>query len=147
MKLKILALAAEPPRMPGSGGEVRTYYFMKMLAEVGDLTLVSLGGPTGESEVVEDIAGLCHDVIEPGISWRKTSTSRTTRIQAWLRIIGVFAFPWRNNWKEFYLYCLQYLQDGLPAALAKGIREESAVADDESESSFCHGDASCPGFC
>jgi len=82
-----------------------------MLAQSGDLTLVSLGGPSGERKVGEEIAAICRNVIEPGVGWRKKPGKKPSRIQAWKRILLVLIFPWRNNWREFHLYCIQYLKE------------------------------------
>jgi glycosyltransferase involved in cell wall biosynthesis len=97
--------------MPGSGGEVRTYFFIRMLAEFGDVTLVSLGGPGGERKVNGDISHGCHRVIEPPDRWRdaKQSTQPKSRLGSWLRSLSVLLMPWRGNWREFYRYCIQYL--------------------------------------
>jgi glycosyltransferase involved in cell wall biosynthesis len=98
--------------MPGSGGEVRSYFFIKMLAEFSDLTLVCLGGPSGQSAVEANVASLCSKVIQPGKSWKKPAAARPSRGVAWLRAMMVIAAPWKNNWRDFYHYCMQYVQDG-----------------------------------
>lgn len=97
--------------MPGSGGEVRSYFFIRMLAQLGDLTLVSLGGPGGDRKVSNDLANLCERVIEPKDDWRpgKQTSVNKSRIGSWARSLAVLLMPWRGNWREFYRYCMQYL--------------------------------------
>lgn len=110
--------------MPGSGGEVRTYFFLKMLAEFGDLTLISLGGPGGDRQVGEDLRELCHRVVQSGPKKTTTasSTPRKGRLASWIATLGVLLFPWRQDWRPFYRYCAQYLapaQDSQPTTAGK----------------------------
>ncbi len=97
--------------MPGSGGEVRTYFFIRMLAQFGDLTLISLGGPDGDRKVNDDITCICEKVIEPQAGWQNENRPimPKSRLQSWLRSLAVLLMPWRDNWREFYRYCTQYL--------------------------------------
>ena len=90
-KPKIFAVSMEPPRMPGSGGEVRTYFFIRMLAQFGDLTLVSLGGPGGDRKVNDDISRLCQQVIEPQNGWQDDNrrAQPTSRLRSWRKLIGI----------------------------------------------------------
>ncbi len=107
---KILLVTIQPARMPGMGGEVRAYYFIKTATELGDVTLVSLGGPAGTLSVQKDIADRCRQVIEPSayrLAW--SSPQRTSsRLQSWIRTLAVFGTPWRNRWSDFLSYYLQY---------------------------------------
>jgi glycosyltransferase involved in cell wall biosynthesis len=109
-KPKILLMTMQPPRMPGMGGEVRTYYFIKTATELGDVTLVSLGGPGGSLKVQQDIAERCRLVIEPGVCRSAGSVPHRTssRLASWMRTLAVFIAPWRNQWSNFLTYCLQY---------------------------------------
>jgi len=96
--------------MPGMGGEVRAYYFIKTATELGDVTLVSLGGPAGTLSVQKDIADRCRQVIEPGaFRLAGSAPGRTSsRWQSWIRTLAVFGAPWRNRWSDFLSYYLQY---------------------------------------
>ena len=103
----------QAPRSPGAGGETRSYYFLKALAEDADLTLISLGGVDGSGRIQPDIAEICEDIIEPKLqtnSERKTrgSTSRTSQLA---KTVNVLLFPWKNHWEGFLTYFVQF---GLP---------------------------------
>lgn len=105
---RILLLTMEPPRMPGSGGEVRTFYFVKALAEFGDVTLVSLGG--GENRRIDPgIAQACKRIIQPPVASPNSASQRKpSRLASWMRTAQTLLAPWRNGWGDFLGYCLQY---------------------------------------
>jgi glycosyltransferase involved in cell wall biosynthesis len=117
---KILLVTIQPARMPGMGGEVRAYYFIKTATELGDVTLVSLGGPAGTLNVQNDIAERCRQVIEPGVYRPVGSPPQRTlsRLQSWIRTVAVFCAPWRNRWSDFLTYCVQYCPPNQDAHLA-----------------------------
>ena len=99
--------------MPGLGGEVRTYYLTRIATEIGDVTLVSLGGSDGTVRVPPDIAKRCVAVIEPGtISTDARDPGHRPRVQRWVEALAVVAMPWRNQWSDFFRYWLQYGQAG-----------------------------------
>ena len=100
----------QPPRMPGMGGEVRTFYFVQAATQLGKVTLVSLGGPKGDLPAQSELADACERIIEPTLTPKAESTlqSRPSRFQSWMRTMGVFALPWRNRWNDFLTYWLQY---------------------------------------
>ena len=107
---KILLLTLQPPRMPGMGGEVRSYYLIRTATELGDVTLVSLGGSDGIGRVQEEIASSCVRVIQPSDRQNAPPGEPVTksRLAAWWRLLLVFIFPWRNRWSEFLSFFLQY---------------------------------------
>ena len=107
---KILSICVHPPQMPGSGGAVRAYHFANALADYGDLSLVCLGGPSGQDKIDPRIREKCFRVILPAdASANRRSASKTTsRLGNWIRTIKTILFPWRNNWSTFNAYCLQY---------------------------------------
>lgn len=107
---KILVVTMQPPRMPGMGGEVRTYYFIKTATELGDVTLLSLGGPDGQLPVQPDLAARCAEVIEPVGQplTQNTVTRPRNRWQSWGQTLGVFFMPWKNGWRNFLEYCVQH---------------------------------------
>jgi len=117
-KPRILCLSMEAPRMPGTGGQVRTWFFAKFLAGVGELTLISLGGCGGNDRVGGELRGRCSHVIESGSlprlkgplpGWRG-------RLASWARTLGVLCFPWRHQWSDFLGYCLQHTGQGAAGA-------------------------------
>lgn len=109
IRKKILLITIQPPRMPGMGGEVRAYYMIRTAAEMGQVTLASLGGPNGDLPVQTDIAALCEEVIEPSrMATRKQETSKPSRAMSLLNTASVFLFPWRRRWSHFLTYFMQY---------------------------------------
>lgn len=98
--------------MPGSGGQVRTWYFVKALAEMAEVTLVSLGGSGGGSLVCAEMRDWCADVIESAgpscASKMRPEGGWPARFAAWGRALGAIVLPWRNDWSGFLGYCLQY---------------------------------------
>lgn len=106
---KIFLITMQPARMPGMGGEVRSYYFIKTATELGDVTLVSLGGPDGKIGVQRDIAELCETVIEPQMVRREAvPKSSSSRLDAAVRTMRVLFTPWSDNWTDFLAYCIQH---------------------------------------
>ncbi len=114
---KILLLTLQPPKMPGMGGEVRSYYLIRTATELGDVTLVSLGGSDGSGRVQEEIASSCVRVIQPSDRQNAPPGKAVTksRLAAWWRLLLVLMFPWRNRWSDFLSFFLQYC----PATSAK----------------------------
>ncbi len=107
---KILSICVHPPQMPGSGGAVRAYHFANALADYGDMTLVCLGGPSGQDEVNPHIREKCSRVIVPAseTAGQRASSRPTSRLGSWLRTIKTIGFPWQDDWSGFTSYCLQY---------------------------------------
>lgn len=107
---KILLLTLQPPRMPGMGGEVRCYYMIRTATELGDVTLVSLGGSDGTGRVQEEIASSCMRVIQPSDRQNTPPGKPVTksRLAAWWRLLLVLMFPWRHRWSDFLSFFLQY---------------------------------------
>ena len=100
----------QAPRAPGAGGETRSYYFLKTLAEESDLTLISLGGFEGTGRVQADLKAICKDVIEPLLLGEPPPLRHedVSRFSKWAGTLGVLLFPWRNHWEQFLRYFLQF---------------------------------------
>lgn len=92
--------------MPGSGGQVRTAAFIRMLAEVADVTLVSLGGSGGGGRATANVTERCVRVME--CDSLPKSVERSSRMKAWLRTVAALLLPWRRGWDDFLTFCLQY---------------------------------------
>lgn len=89
--------------MPGSGGNVRSHYFARTAAELGDLTIVSLCNATGQT-FDPNIKNLCRHIIggEPfDTSFMSNHTKRGNAL-------STLAIPWKNNWFKFVANCLQH---------------------------------------
>ena len=112
---RVLALSMQAPRSPGAGGETRSYYFLKALAENADLTLISLGGVDGCGRTQSDLAEICEKVIEPELAAaeRIEAKHQTTRALQAVRTLGVLLLPWRGRWEGFLRYFVQF---GLPGS-------------------------------
>jgi glycosyltransferase involved in cell wall biosynthesis len=107
---QILIVSMQPPRMPGMGGEVRTFHFVDMATELGDVTLVSFGGPNGNVPAQAELVRKCVQVIEPVGTERQEieTTKNSTRTKALLRTLSVLAIPWQNRWTSFLTYWIQF---------------------------------------
>jgi len=108
----------QAPRSPGAGGETRSYYFLKALAEDADLTLISLGGVDGSGRIQPDVAELCENTIEPDLATvdgteTRRKTSRTSQL---VSTLSALLFPWKNHWECFLTYFVQF---GLPENAAE----------------------------
>jgi glycosyltransferase involved in cell wall biosynthesis len=108
---KCLLLTYQTPRMPGGGGEVRSFYMIQSIASELDVTLLNLGGSTGSTRVPSEIRDLCVTVIEPESPYAPLPCEmKRSRIQDWYRLLMTLAFPWRNNYTTFFNLVLQYAQ-------------------------------------
>jgi len=107
--------------MPGMGGEVRSYYFVKAAAEIGNVTLISLGGHGGRLEVQPDLAARCERVIEAKqfADTETTAKKPKGRVANWVKTLGVMSMPWRNSWSDFLVYHLQHCSPVAKAGLNK----------------------------
>jgi glycosyltransferase involved in cell wall biosynthesis len=119
---KCLAVALQAPRMPGMGGEVRSYYLLKAATEVFDVTLVCLGGPDGAGVVQADLAARCVRVLQPAdlppdVAGR---APRPGRLRSSWNLLNTLLFPWRDNWRHFLTLLLQYRPGTLPAGSGRG---------------------------
>lgn len=106
-RLKILFLSMEVPRMPGSGGQVRSWFFARALAGGNDLTLVSLGGFGGLGRVAPELAAQCQALVEVSLV-RDEPPGPGNRLAAWGRAAMALLLPWRNRWQPFLEFHLQY---------------------------------------
>ena len=113
MRKKVLALSMQAPRSPGAGGETRSYYFLKALAENADLTLISLGGVDGSGRIQSDLAEICENTIEPDLAAAGGTKimHNTSRVSRAATTLCILMFPWRNHWEGFLTYFVQF---GLP---------------------------------
>ncbi|MEI7935837.1 MAG: glycosyltransferase family 4 protein [Verrucomicrobiota bacterium] len=132
-KPKILMLAIEPPRSRGLGGEVRTFHFVRALAQQGELTLAVLD-PVGERVPDADIAKMCKAVFRPMPSNEGEGLGRlrSPRLLSWLRTLGVLFAPWRDNWSRLLSYWLQFcpvVPQGEGKPLKRSRRVLSALLD------------------
>ena len=101
-------------RVPAPGGETRSYFFLKSLAEKRKLSVVCLSGGLRFSP---DLAVKCHRVIRPLESSNDTkSPTEKSNFQKKTKLARAFLFPWLNDWYDFQNYFVQY---GLPPALAQ----------------------------
>ncbi len=99
----------QPPRMPGMGGEVRSYHFIKSAARCGDVTLIFLGLPGAGGVVQQEIAELCEQVIQPEADSLSAKAPRSqSRFVSWLRLLITVLFPWRERWSAFLSMCVQH---------------------------------------
>ena len=99
----------QSPRMPGSGGEVRTYYFVDALAKLGEVTLISLVG-CDPADTDRHIVQICKKIVHPPRKKPpvRTESEKLLRLASWLKTFRVMAFPWRNGWGDFLSFCAQF---------------------------------------
>lgn len=110
-KPRILLVTMQPARMPGIGGEVRTFYFTKSATEIGDVTLVSLGGPGGHIPASKVLTDDCAAVIQtPDMPAKDTERSgdSPSRLSSLANTTLAFVAPWRNKWHNFLNLCVQH---------------------------------------
>lgn len=101
--------------MPGMGGEVRTYHFIKTAAQCGNVTLIFLGLPGAGGFVQSDIADLCWKVIQPSLAQEPANgeiRKPKSRLSSWFSLFTTCLFPWRRRWTRFLDLCTQHV---LPA--------------------------------
>jgi glycosyltransferase involved in cell wall biosynthesis len=113
-KPRLLFVTMEAPRMPGSGGEVRSWFFAQALTQSAEVTLVCLGGFGGNDGLAPGLSEHCERVIAPNQATRKPSgppKAGTT----WTRALGALLLPWRRDWQTFLEYHLQYRSGGREA--------------------------------
>ena len=107
----ILFLTMDAPAIRGTGGQVRSYHFADSLAKMSDLTLVSLGGGDGQTPVEPALAASCRQVIQPCDLVAASGVppgGGKSRLQSWGHANTTLAFPWRNRWRSFLHFCVQY---------------------------------------
>lgn len=116
--------------MPGIGGEVRTFYFSKAATEIGDVTLISLGGPGGSIPVSDSLANQCAKVIQPNPETNGSKAARpgSSRIDSWFRTVLTLALPWRNEWQDFLDLCVQHCLPESNQTQAKTFRKRALAA-------------------
>lgn len=105
---RILLVTIHAGSMPGSGGNVRSHFFIRTACAIGDVTLVSLCGATGQ--VVDSrIRSLCKTVFGGIGTGERVSAKRPAgRIGAWWNLLLVMLMPWRRQWCDFVAYCAQH---------------------------------------
>lgn len=122
VRKKCLVLTFQTPRKPG-GGEVRSWCLLKTACEVFDVTILNVGGMTGDGRVPEEIRCRCSMVIEPGgFGSPPAAIRRTGRMVAWLSLLGALLFPWRDFGRPFLRLMLQYDLSNDPGIAARLVR-------------------------
>ena len=104
---KILLVTIHAGSMPGSGGNVRSHFFIRTACGLGDVTLVSLCGATGQT-VDPKIRSLCTTVIGGVGKGERLSGRPSGRLAAWWNLLLVLLMPWRHQWCDFVAYCVQH---------------------------------------
>jgi len=98
--------------MPGIGGEVRTFYFAKAAAEIGEVTLISLGGPGGNIPANEALAEQCTRIIQPSDETKDSHAPSAPlsrgRLTSWFRTVRALTLPWQDHWQSFLDLCVQH---------------------------------------
>jgi len=113
---KCLLLTFQTPRMPGGGGEVRSFYMTMAATEVFDVTLLNLGGPLGDTPVPRELRDRCSQVIEPKHeSGRAAIAAKRGRIRHWIRFAITLLMPWKDDYRHFLEYLLHYGKAGSSA--------------------------------
>jgi polysaccharide biosynthesis protein PslH len=87
MNFKILYLTPSVPYPPHSGGQLRSWHFLRHLAGKGKVTLVAIGNPTQLDPQVPELKNLCDRIlfVDPEkfkVSQRKIQ--KLIRLQPWL---------------------------------------------------------------
>lgn len=113
---RILLVTIHACRMPGSGGNVRAHFFTRAAANLGDLTVLSLCGATGQ-QFDQDLQKICDRVISCE-SVRELERPPKKVSSA----LGLIATPWRHNWSSFVASCVQHCS-GVPVAREKDWRK------------------------
>jgi len=101
---KILLVTIHACRMPGSGGNVRSHFFARTAAEIGDLTILSLCSATRQT-FDPFIQSLCKKVIGGN---SEISEATHSRIRQRASGLGVLITPWKENWSALAANCLQH---------------------------------------
>lgn len=105
---RILLVTIHAGSMPGSGGNVRSHFFIKTACAIGDVTLVSLCSATGQT-VDPQIRSRCKTVFG-GIGTGEAASAKRQlgRLGAWWNLLLVLLMPWRRQWCDFVAYCTQH---------------------------------------
>jgi glycosyltransferase involved in cell wall biosynthesis len=105
---KILLVTIHAGSMPGSGGNVRSHFFIRTACALGDVTLVSLCSATGQT-VDPQIRSLCTAVFGGvGNGERTPPRQPSGRFAALWNLLIVLLMPWRRQWCDFVAYCVQH---------------------------------------
>lgn len=99
----ILLMTIHACQMPGSGGNVRSHFFAKTAASIGNLSVLSLCNSTGQT-FSPHIASLCQNV------WGGQASNSTRAVSTPLASHGLKAIvaPWKNAWIDFAANCVQH---------------------------------------
>jgi glycosyltransferase involved in cell wall biosynthesis len=99
----ILFMTIHACQMPGSGGNVRSHFFAKTAASIGNLNVVSLCNSTGQS-FSPQVAALCQNV------WGGEAANSNRAVSTPLVSHGLKAIvaPWKNDWIDFVANCVQH---------------------------------------
>lgn len=110
LRKSCLLITFQAPRMPGGGGEVRSYNLVRTAAEVFDLTVLNIGGMGGDGRVPAEIRAKCRRVIEAAdfpVAGSGTAAP-VSRLRGWLRLLSALAMPWRDHGRLYLRLQLQY---------------------------------------
>jgi glycosyltransferase involved in cell wall biosynthesis len=99
----ILFMTIHACQMPGSGGNVRSHFFAKTAASIGNLNVVSLCNSTGQT-LSPQVAALCQNVWG-GEAANSTRACSTPLVSHGLKAIVA---PWKNDWIDFVANCVQH---------------------------------------
>ena len=128
---RCLLITFQAPRMPGGGGEVRSYFLVRTAAEVFDLTVLNIGGMQGNGVVPDELRRLCSRVIEPVSEPELADTNAgrpKCRRAKWANFLLTLAMPWRSNYRYFLPLMLQHVGGSIASPGTAGILTRLAAA-------------------
>jgi len=129
LRKSCLLITFQAPRMPGGGGEVRSYNLVRTAAEVFDLTVLNIGGMGGDGRVPAEIRAQCRKVIEAfdfPVAGSGTAAP-VSRLRAWLRLLSALAMPWRDHGRPYLRLQLQYGAGTVASLAGRLVRTADAV--------------------
>lgn len=124
-----LLITFQAPRMPGGGGEVRSYNLVRTAAEVFDLTVINIGGMSGDGCVPAEIKAICRRVIEPP-DFPSAATEPGAaggRMSSWLRLLSAVMLPWVDHFRPYLRLLLQHGGSTAPGLAGSLVRAADAI--------------------
>ncbi len=109
LKSKMLVFSIEAPKLNGIGGEIRVYHFLQALSRRFEISLVVLY-PGDDRTPDERVYEMCSDVLlaSDAIKADRKTTESVSRISLWVTAFKALLSPWRNHWRSFMRYCMQF---------------------------------------